>query len=147
MSEDAPERAHEDLSAANMKLVRQHYHAFASGDLEGLAAGLDPNVTIVVSDERGKAVSEPIRGRDGAREFFGGIHAQIQHATVDIGRLRVDGDKVLAQVTLGGTARRSGRTGAIPAVHLFSIFDGLITEIRTHRPDWRHYADAEGARP
>jgi ketosteroid isomerase-like protein len=135
--------AAEDSAEQNLKLVRLHYAAFASGDLDGLVEGLDPEVAINVHDEHGKAAERPIRGRTGARSFFEGIDAAITHSTVEIERLRADGNRVLAQITLGGTMRETGTTGSIPAVHLFTLHEGLITEIRTHRPDWHNY----GAEP
>jgi len=122
---------------SSLKLVRQHYTAFSCGDIDGLVAGLDPGVAITVHDEHGVLYGEPIRGREAARTFFEGISAAVTHSSVEVSSLRADGNRVLAKVTIGGTLRASGRTGAIPAIHLFKIYDGLITEIRTHRPDWR----------
>ncbi len=136
------------MAERNTKLVRLHYAAFASGDLDGLVDGLDEGVAISVHDEHGKAAEQPIRGRAGARSFFEGIDAAITDSTVEIERLRADGNRVLAQITLGGTLRETGITGSIPAVHLFTLHDGLITEIRTHRPDWRNYGgQGEAAEP
>ena len=144
MGTDGPQRAEGEAAQENLKLVRQHYTAFACGDLDGLLAGLDPQVTISVHDEHGKPASEPVNGLESARAFFEGIRSAVAHANVEIDSLRADENRVLAQVTLGGTVRKSGVTGAIPAVHLFTVHDGLITEIRTHRPDWRNYKP-EGA--
>ena len=142
MGTDAPDIEDGDRAAENLKTVRLHYAAFAGGDLDGLVAGLDPNVLICVHDEHGKPVGDGIRGRDQARAFFEEIHSEVAHTTVEIHTLRADGNKVLAQVSLGGTNRTTGVTGAIPATHLFTLFDGQIREIRTHRPDW-HARPAE----
>ena len=128
-----------ESTEANLEVVRMHYAAFACGDIDGLVAGLDPNVCIEVHDEHGKAAGEPLRGLDAARSFFGEIAAAVTNTTVEIEKLRTDDNRVLAQVSLGGTLRDTGATGAIPAVHLFTVHDGLIAEIRTHRPDWRTY--------
>lgn len=147
MGSDASEKAEGDLAERNLKLVRRHYAAFASGHLDGVVDGLDEDVAINVHDEHGKAAERPIRGRAGARTFFEGINAAITNLDVEIERLRADGNRVLAQVTLGGTMRDTEITGAIPAVHLFTIHDGLITEIRTHRPDWRNYRGPEEPDP
>ena len=143
MGQYVPESTEGD-SAQNLKVVREHYEAFARGDMDGLVAGLDPQVTITVHDEHGKPAAEPVRGLDGARSFFEGIHAAVSEATVEIEYLRADGNRVLAQVNLGGTVRETGASGAIPAVHLFAVHDRLITEIRTHRPDWRNYSPEPG---
>jgi ketosteroid isomerase-like protein len=134
----------EDESAqVNQELVRQHYAAFERGDLDGLARGLDPQVVITVHDEHGKPAMEPVQGQDGARSFFEDIHAAVAETTVDIERLRADGNRVLAQINLGGTVKQTGVAGVIPAVHLFTVHDGLITEIRTHRPDWHDYGASD----
>ena len=137
MGTDGPEIAADDPTQENLRLVRLHYAAFARRDLDGLIDGLDPRVTITVHDEHGKPADEPVRGRDGARSFFEGIYSAITRSSVEIENLRADGNRVLAQITLGGTLRETGLTGAISAVHLFVIHDGLITAIRTHRPNWR----------
>jgi ketosteroid isomerase-like protein len=127
------------LGNDNLKTVRMHYTAFASGDIDGILSCLDENVCIEVHDEHGAEAEEPMRGRDAARSFFEGLHEALTNTTVEVESLRADGDRVLARVTLGGTLRATGITGAIPAVHLFTVHDGLITEIRTHRPNWRDF--------
>ena len=139
MDSNANETAADDAAQENLKAVRLHYDAFASRDVDALVAGLDPKVVISIRDEHGRSAGEPIRGRDGARAFFEDIHAAVANPTVEIERLRADGNKVLAQVSLGGTLRDQEISGAIPAVHLFTVIDGLICEIRTHRPDWHAY--------
>ena len=133
-----------DSEQGNLKLVRLHYAAFAGGDIDRIVAGLDPQVVISVHDERGLDTGELVVGRDAARGFFEGISAEVTNSTIEIEKLRADGNRVLAQIAIGGTLRKTGRSGVIPAVHLFTIHDGLITEIRTHRPDWRNYGAEEG---
>jgi ketosteroid isomerase-like protein len=130
--------ADEDPSPANLKLIRLHYGAFADGDIDGILAGFDSDVCIEVHDEHGKIVGEPLRGLHAARSFFEDIRAAVTNTTVEIQSLRADGDRVLARVMLGGTLRGTGLTGAIPAVHLFTVHEGRITAVRTHRPDWRN---------
>lgn len=133
----------DDSEARNLKLVRQHYTAFSSGDIDGIVAGLSRSVAIVVHDEHGLP-EERIRGRNEARRFFEGIRADVTNSVVDLQEVRADGDRVLATIEIGGTLRKSGMTGAIPAVHLFTFHEGLITRIHTHRPNWRQYADDPG---
>ena len=135
---DVPDGA-DEASAQSLRVVRAHYEAFARGDIGAIVAGLDPEVTITVHDEHGKPASDPLRGLEAARSFFDDINAAVTDPTVEIDRLRADGNRVLAHLRLGGTVRETGATGDIPAVHLFSVHGGLITEIRTHRPDWRNY--------
>ncbi len=134
-----PETTEGDSAKENLRTVRLHYAAYARGDLATVVAGLDDQILITVYDEHGKSVRTPVRGREGARAFFEGIKTSVADLKVDIENLRADGDRVLAQVSLAGTVRKTGASGAIPAVHLFTIHEGLITEIRTHRPDWQNY--------
>lgn len=135
----------DEIEADNLKLIRLHYAAYSSGDITGILESLDPAVEITVHDERGAREGDRITGKDEARRFFEEIRASITNSTVEIQDMRADGSRVLASVLLGGTARATGESGAIPAVHLFTCHDGLITSIRTHRPDWRRYA--EGVAP
>ena len=129
---DAEEPAHDHL-----ELVRKHYDAFARGDLDALLGGLDPEVVITIHDEHGRPEGEQIRGRSGAQSFFSSIGASVSDRSVEIEQLRADEDKVLARVLLGGTLMRTGESGAIHAVHLHTLYDGLICEIQTYRPDWQ----------
>jgi ketosteroid isomerase-like protein len=127
----------ETPSPENLELIRAHYAAFARGDVEAVLAGLHPGVTITVHDEHGKPEEGPFEGPEGARAFFGAIRDQVTGRTVEIESLRADEDKVLARVRLGGTRRSTGESGEIQAVHLFTLIEGSISEIRTYRPDWR----------
>lgn len=135
------EKSDAALEAANLKLVRTHYAAYASADVDGVLATLSPDVELYVNDEHGKPELPPIRGLESAREFFEHIFSKVTHSTTEIESMRADGDRVLISLSLGGTMRETGQTGAIPAIHLFSVHDGLITAIRTHRPDWQDHAD------
>lgn len=141
MATDGHQTEYDAHERANCVAVRQHYAAFARGDIDDLLAGLDPCVAIIVYDEHGKGAGKPVTGHEGARAFFEGISAAVTDSTVEIQHLRADGNRVLARIVLGGKARRSGRAGTIQAVHLFTLHESLITEIRTHRPDWRRLVE------
>jgi len=129
----------DDAAQENLRAVRVHYATFASGDIERLLEGLDRDVSIQVHDEHGVKLGEPIVGRDDARSFFEGIMAAVDDSTVEVKDLRADGDRILAHVRLGGRVKKTGASGSIAAVHLFTVADGVITGIRTHRPDWRNF--------
>lgn len=141
---NGPDHAEEKSAQENLRAVRDHYAAFASSDIDALLEGLDHGVTIRIHDDHGIRIGTPRVGRSAAKGFFDGIQAAVDDPTVEIRDLRADGGRVLAKITLGGTLKESGRTGEIQAVHLFTIADGLITEIRTHRPNWNdHEPDHE----
>lgn len=129
-----------EIEADNLKLVRMHYTAYSSGDVDGIVECLDTGIEITVHDEHGAPEGERIKGKPEARQFFEQIKASVTNSTVEVKEMRADGSRVLASVVLGGTVRATGATGAIPAVHLFTVHEGLITSIRTHRPNWKQYA-------
>jgi ketosteroid isomerase-like protein len=126
-----------------LNLIRNHYAAYARGDTNALLEGLDPAVVIRVANDHGVAEGDPVRGRDGAEQFFKELSSLIVDRSVTVESLRQDRNRVLAKVRLGGTLKATGESGEIFAVHLFSVHDGLISEIRTHRPDWRRYAEGD----
>lgn len=141
---DGLEDAGADSARENLRAVRTHYESFARGDIDAVLEGLDYGVTIRIHDEHGVRLGSPRVGRSAARSFFESIHGSVEDASVEIRDLRADGGRVLAKVTLGGTLKGSGRAGEIQAVHLFMVADGLITEIRTHRPNWNEHEPDHG---
>jgi ketosteroid isomerase-like protein len=117
-------------------LVRRHYVAYASGDVDALLATLDPQVEILVHDERAGG-AERFRSHDGAAKFFEGIWDLIAQTSVEVLSLDASPGRVEASVRLSGTVRATGQRGAVPAIHFFTVADGLISRIETYRPDWR----------
>ena len=72
----------------------------------------------------------PLRGRDEVRGFFERLFDEVGHNEVEIAELEVREDTVVASVYLHGTMRATGLSGAIPAVHVFTVRDDLIAENR-----------------
>jgi ketosteroid isomerase-like protein len=118
-------------------LVRRHYDAYNRGDIPGMLATLHPDVEIRESDERGSGQVELYRGQVGAAEFFNEIRALVTDNEARVLSLEAHPGRIDASVRLRGTLRATGRSGSIPAVHFFTLREGLIARIETFRPNWR----------
>lgn len=132
----------DEIEAANLKLVRLHYAAYSAGDVDGIVERMDPEAELIVHDEHGIQTGPRVKGTEAVRAFFEEIGRRLTNHTVEIEDMRADGERVLANVRLGGTVRATGETGTIPAIHLFNCHGGRITSIRTHRPDWKAHVEA-----
>lgn len=121
-------------------LVRRHYDAFNRDDVPGIVATLDKDVEIIGSDERAGGARERFRGHAQATTFFREIKQLVADNDVFVLSLDAQPGRVEASLRLRGTLRATERSGSLPAVHFFTIADGLITRIETYRPDWRAQA-------
>jgi uncharacterized protein len=134
-----------ETTARDVDLVRLHYDAFNRDDVAGIAATLGPEVEIVGGDERAGGAGERAAGREEAVRFFSEIKDLFADNRVEILSLEARPGRVETSVRLHGTLRSTGASGPLPAVHFFTIADGLITRIETYRPDWRAAIAADEA--
>ena len=118
-------------------LVRRHYEAYNRGEIPAVLATLRPDVEILESDERGSGEVARYRGQVGAAGFFNGIRELVADNEARVLSLEAQPGRIDASVRLHGTLRSSNRSGSIPAVHFFTLRDGLIARIETFRPNWR----------
>ncbi len=126
-----------------VEVVRRHYEAFNTNDLDGIVATLDPGIEIAGGDERAAGAAERRLGLDEARDFFAGIKELVADNVVEVLTLEASQSLVVASVRLHGTLRETGRSGSVPAVHFLTVRDGLIARIETYRPNWRREAGAD----
>ena len=127
----------DNTTGRDVALVRRHYDAFNRDDVAGIIATLDPDVEIIGSDERAGGARERFRGHTQATTFFAEIKELVADNDVWVLSLDALPGRVEASVRLRGTLRATERSGSLPAIHFFSIANGLITRIETYRPDWR----------
>jgi len=124
------------MSEENIRAVQEHYAAFGRGDMEALAATLHPEVEFIAADARAEGGSgPPLRGRDTVLAYLESVHAAVSDNEVEIVSLEAADDRVIASIYLHGTWRRSGVSGAIPTVHVFTLRDGLIAENSMYRQE------------
>jgi ketosteroid isomerase-like protein len=127
-------------TARDVALVRRHYDAFNRDDVAGVIATLDKDVEIVGNDERAGGAPERFRGHAQATTFFREIKELVADNDVYVLSLDARPGRVEASVRLRGTLRASERSGSLPAIHFFTIANGLIGRIETYRPNWRSEA-------
>ena len=119
------------------KLVRTAYTAFNNGDLEQVLSSLHPEVEIVGADEVGRLNENEVwRGHEEALRFYEGLRNEIGLRWIEIVKLEVNGDVVVATVLLHGEHKASGWSGAVPAVRRHTFDGDLIRRVETYRKGW-----------
>lgn len=112
------------MTAANEKLVRDAYAAFAAGDVPAVLAALDPNI------------SWHVPGANRASGVFKGHDQVVQHFTtlfeVTGGTFTVEVQRVLADdkgaaAVAAVTGSRDGKDYSYRHAHLWTINDGKVT--------------------
>ena len=127
----------DESTGHDVALVRRHYAAFGDGNLVAMTATLHPEVQIFVNDERAGGQREEHRGREEALALFDEIWTLVDDHGVDLLSAKATPGRVQASIRLHGVVRATGRMGPLPAIHFFTVSDGLISRIETYRPDWR----------
>ena len=112
----------------NLEIVRSAYAAFGRGDLEGLLALLDPQVSWRTPGPPDLPTAGLRRGIAEVREFFG-----ILLNTFDLQEFRpsdflAQGDKVVILGTSREGPKGTGRLVDFRWVHVFTIRNGKIVE-------------------
>src|SRR5262245_53958619 len=112
----------------NLEIVRNTYVAFGRGDLEGILARLDPQVSWRTPGPPDLPTAGLRRGVDEVRKFFG-----LLLNTFDIQDFRpadflAQGDKVVVLGTRREGAQGTGRLVDFRWVHVFTLRGGKIVE-------------------
>lgn len=112
----------------NLEVVRSVYAAFGRGDLEGILARLDPQVSWRTPGPPDLPTAGLRRGVAEVREFFG-----LLLKTFDIQEFRpaeflTQGDKVVVLGTSREGPKGTGRMVNFRWVHVFTIRNGKIVE-------------------
>jgi ketosteroid isomerase-like protein len=112
----------------NLEVVRNVYAAFGRGDLEGLLALLDPQVSWRTPGPPDLPTAGLRRGHDEVRHFFG-----VLLNTFDIQEFRpadflAQGDKVVVLGTSREGPKGTGRLVDFRWVHVFRLRGGKIVE-------------------
>lgn len=110
----------------NIGIVQQAYAAFGRGDIEGLVALLDPQVSWRTPGPPDLPTAGTRRGADAVREFFGILLNTFEITNFEPSHFLAQDDKV---VVLGTSLERVKATGTaldFRWVHVFTIRDGKI---------------------
>ena len=108
----------------NVEIVQSAYEAFARGDVGGVLAVLDPDVTwsAPLTLPQGGTFTGP----DGVATFFAGIGAAWESLSLEMVALgAVSADRVVG-VVRGSGRLRVGAEGAYGATHVFTLASGKV---------------------
>jgi ketosteroid isomerase-like protein len=113
--------------------------AMRGGDLDGAAALIHRDV--VVSEPASLPYGGVHRGRNAfVEDVLGGI---MKRASLEIAEatVRDAGDVVVVQMVLKLTAHATGRTATVPIIELYTVRDGLVTNIDVYPKDTVAYLE------
>jgi ketosteroid isomerase-like protein len=132
----------------NLDVVRTLYAAFGRGDLEGILAQLDPQVSWRTPGVPDLPTAGLRQGVPAVREFFGLLLSTFDIADFQPRDFLAAGDKVVVLGTSREGPRGSGRLVEFRWVHVFTFRNGrivafeepadvseLVTEFRRSRSD------------
>ena len=110
----------------NVSVVQQAYAAFGRGDLDGLIALLDPQVSWRTPGPPDLPTAGVRRGANAVRDFFGILLNTFEITNFEPTDFLTQGDKV---VVLGTSRERVKATGNVVDfrwVHVFTVRNGRI---------------------
>ena len=112
----------------NLDIVRNVYAAFGRGDLDGVLALLDPQVSWRTPGPKDMPTAGLRRGIPEVREFFGLLLTTFDMQDFRPGEMLTQGDKVVVLGTSREGPRGTGRLVDFRWVHIFTVRDGRIAE-------------------
>lgn len=112
----------------NLEVVRNTYAAFGRGDLEGILALLDPQVSWRTPGPPDLPTAGLRRGIAAVREFFGLLLSRFDIQDFRPADFLAQGDKVVVIGTSREGPKGTGRLVDFRWVHVFRIRNGKIVE-------------------
>ena len=110
----------------NLDVVRNMYAAFGRGDLEGVVAGLDPQVVWRTPGAPDLPTGGLRQGVPAVREFFGLLLNTFDMADFKPEDFLAGGDKVIVLGTSREAPKGTGRFVDFRWVHVFTFRNGRI---------------------
>ena len=114
------------MSDQNLDVVRNIYAAFGRGDLDGILALLDPQVSWRTPGPPDLPTAGLRHGIAAVREFFGVLLTALDIQDFQPTDFLAQGDKVVVLGTSREGPKGSGRLVDFRWVHVFTIRDGRI---------------------
>jgi uncharacterized protein len=110
----------------NIEVVKKGYEAFGRGDIPGLLAQLDPNVSWVAFGPPDLPTAGERRGHQGVAEFFQQLAAIVDITRFETKEFISQGDRV---VVIGEGTEKVKATGKVVEfhfAHVFGLRDGKV---------------------
>ena len=124
--------AHDD-SSSNEEVVKQIYADFASGDMDGFAEALSPDVVWNEAENNPYATESPYVGIESVMtEVLSTIGADFSSFSVKPESYLVDGNTVAMLGRYQATYKTTGKTMTPQIVHIWTLEDGHITSFQQY---------------
>jgi ketosteroid isomerase-like protein len=121
------------MSQENMELVRRLETAHNERDIDGMVAGVHPEMEIELIGGFADVMGQRIfSGREGVRRFFTDWYATFKTVSVRHEKLLEAGDRVLALSTLRATVEGSDVPVELPIGSVYSFRDGKVTRFAAY---------------
>lgn len=120
------------MSHPNDFLMRTGYAAFAAGDVPGVLAILDPNITWTAGDHN--ALTGVSHGHDEVVAFFTKLF-EVTGGSFALDIERIVADDTGAVVVSTATATRNGVSHTWGITHVWEVTNGLATSLRIFSDD------------
>lgn len=117
------------MSSEHEELIRNVYDAYARRDVAAALSRFSPEVEFVQTDLLPWGGS--YQGIEGAKASLGKLMAHVD-SRVEIEELILAGDHVVVIGRTRGTARASGASFDVRAVHVWTVIDGSIRRFEAY---------------
>ena len=111
----------------NIKLVKQGYNAFGTGDIPGLLGLFAENIEWHSPAFEGSPFANRYDGREAVGQFFALMDEVEDFSHFEPREFIAQGDKVVVLGSLASTVKDTGREYKTDWVHIFTVRDGQVT--------------------
>ena len=131
------------MSQENVEIVRRVYEASLHGETERVIEMSDPDIRI---DMSGRVFNPAVyEGHEGSRRFFAEIDEVWDDFRLEPLEFIDAGDTVVASHLVRGRGKGSGVEVELPSTNVYTLRDGLVTEVHMYR-DRTQALEAAGLR-
>lgn len=111
----------------NIKLVKEGYDNFGSGDIPGLLKRFADNIEWTTPTVEGADFTGRRNGLDAVTEFFSLLNDNEEFSNFEPKEFIAQGDRVVVLGTSTGTVKPTGRNFTTDWVHIFTVRNEKIT--------------------
>ena len=132
------------VSQDGVRIVRELYDAFGTGDVEAALANMDQGIEWNEAEHYPYADGNPYVGPQAVLEgVFARLGSEWEGYTATPERLLDAGDEVVALGTYTGTYNATGREVRAQFAHVWGVRDGKLVSFQQYT-DTKQFADATG---
>ena len=133
------------MSEAAVSLIKGMYESFGRGDIDGVVAGLTPDIHWRVNGERSEYPLFGVwNGAAEVKQFFAGVAEQEQFSEFSPKEFYAAGDRVFVLGRYAGKITKTGRTFASEFVHVFTLRGGKVCDFHEFNDSARFVAAWRG---